>query len=191
MTPGAPPPQTHEVLASIRDIIETVDARATQMNRKWGFNRLAHLVPLDWKDRFRSQKRKWEMACFECAGSPRPDDLVIVRKHGEAMLRAYEKLDELASQNGYEPGPADHWEFELQDGTPIVLVRERTESSQIDRDGSKVQIWSLEEIAAILAKWPELVLAKTHFPDAEVIQTRTSPIVVGELDDQLADLPWA
>lgn len=190
MKPGAPPPETHTIIAAIRDMVETVNQRAADANRRWGHNRLPHLVGFDWLERFKSQKRKWETACFECAGSPRPDDLATVRKHGEAMLRAYDKLDELAVANGYLPTPPQWWEFELADGTPVLLVRDRHEISQVDPQGRACQIWSLEEVAQIIAKFPAIVLAKEAFPGAEVTQMRTSSIVVDALDDSLEGLPF-
>lgn len=190
MTLQAPPPLTHELLGDIRAMIETVDERARDCNRRWGHNRLAHLVPLDWLERFRSQKRKWETACFECAGSPQPEDRATVRKHGEAMLRAFDKLEEIAVAAGHLPTAPAHWEFELSNGTPVILVRDRHEMGQVDAKGRAVQIWSLEEIAGIVEKFPALIATKDAFPGAEVVQMRTDPIVVGALDDALTDLPF-
>lgn len=173
-------------------MIVTVDERARDVNRRWGHNRLPHLVPFEWLDRFRSQKRKWETACFECAGSPQPEDRDTVRKHGEAMLRAFDKLEEIAVVDGHMPTAPTWWEFELSDGTPVILVRDRHEIGQVDAKGRAVQIWSLEEVAQIVEKFPALLSAtKTAFPGAEVIQIKTSPIVTGALDDALADLPFA
>lgn len=190
MTPGAPPPTKHEIVGAISAMIMTVDERARDCNRKWGTNRLPHLVPLDWLERFRSQKRKWETACFECSGSPKPEDIDRVRGHGDAMLRAFDKLEDLAVAGGHLPTPAEQWEFELKDGTPVILVRDRAEMGQIDPKGRAAQVWALEEVADIIAKFPAIVLMKDAFPGAEVVQMRTSPIVVGELNDSLEDLPF-
>lgn len=186
----APPPETHTIILAIRDMIQTVNERATDANRRWGHNRLPHLVGFEWLEKFRSQKRKWETACFECAGSPKPEDLVTVRKHGEAMIRAFDKLDELAVANGYLPTPPATWEFELADGTPVILVRDRSEISQVDPQGRACQVWSLEEVANVIAKFPMIAAAKESFPGAEVVQMRTSSIVVDALDDALTDLPF-
>lgn len=190
MTPGAPPPLKHELLGDIRAMIETVNVRADEINRRWGMNRLPHLVPLDWLDRFRAQKRKWETACFECAGSPKPEDRDTVRKHGEAMLRAFDKLEALAIEDGYLPEPAQHWEFLLNDETVVMLVRNRTEMSQLDPKGRTVQIWSLEEIVDIIEKFPALIKTKECFPGAEMLSLRTSRVVTDALNDSLEDLPF-
>lgn len=191
MTAQAPPPTKNEIVRTMSAMIRTVDERAQEVNRKWGFNRLPHLVPLDWLEKFRNQKRKWELALFECAGSPKSDDIERIRKQGDAMLRAFDKLEELAVAEGHMPTPPEWWEFELEDGTPVLLVRSRAEMSQVDPQGRAVQIWSLDEIAHVIAKFPKLVLGtKETFPGAEIIQCRTNPAVVGELNDSLAEMPF-
>lgn len=185
-----PPPLKHETLNAIKAIIDTVDEHARDVNRRWGCNRLPHLVPIEWTERFLAQKRKWEAATFECVGSLLPDDLDRVRAHGDAMIRAYDKLGEIAVQAGHLPVPPDFWTFELKDGTPVVLVRDRAELAQVSLDGRKGQIWSLEEVADIVARFPDIARAKECFPGAQVIQVRTSPVVRDKLDDELGDVPW-
>lgn len=183
-----PPPTKNEIATSMGDVIRTVDEHAREMNRRWGFNRLPHIVPIEWTERFKSQKHKWEAACFECCGSMLPDDLERVRRHGEAMIRAYEKLEEIALASGKAPAPPGTWEFELTDGTPIVLVRDRAEMAQAERKGA--QVWCLEEIGEIIKRFPELVLTKDAFPEAELLQLRTSAEVRELVDDCLEAIPW-
>lgn len=186
----APPPTTHELLEQTWHIIATVDARASDCNRRWGTNRLPHLVPIEWMEKFRSQRIKWNRACLDAAAFPTEDDVALVRRHGEAMLRAFDMLERMAGDAGHFPGPAEHWEFELSDGTPVLLVRDRAEMGQVDAKGRSVQIWSLEEVADIIAKFPALVKTKEAFPGAEVVQMRTDKVVIGKLDDSLAGLPF-
>lgn len=184
-----PPPTKHMIVEDMAGIIRTVNEHARELNRRWGFNRLPHIVPIEWTERFRSQKRKWETACFECAGSCQPADLERVRKHGEAMLRAYDKLEQIALDAGKSPAPPGQWEFELKDGRPIVLVRTRAEMAQVERD-PPAQVWCLEEIGEIITKFPDLVLTKNAFPEAEVVQMRTSFDVDDALNDSLEDIPF-
>lgn len=184
-----PPPTKHMVLEQIKTVIETVDRHAREVNVRWGFNRLPHLVPVKWAEGFAKQKRAWETACFECAGSLSPADLERVRTEGATMIRAYDKLATIATEQGETQYPPTRWEFELKDGTPVVLVRDRSELAQVDLGGRKGQVWSLDEIADVIAKFPDIARAKECFPGAEVIQLRTEPLVVGKLNDELADLP--
>ncbi len=81
------------------------------------------------------------------------------------------------------------WEFETNDGKPIMLVRTRAELSQIQRD-PPAQAWCLEEIGEIISRFPELVVTKDAFPQAEVVQMRTSSLVTDELNDALGEIPF-
>lgn len=189
MTVQQPPPTKHMVIGAMAEIIGTVDEHARALNKRWGYNRLPYLVPIEWTERFVSQKHKWERACFECAGSPKPEDLERVRTHGQAMLRAFAKLEEVALAAGREPAPPGTWEFELADGTPVLLVRDRAEMDQPERPKG-AQVWALEEIVAILAQYPALRRAKDAFPQAEVIQLRTSAKTRELVDDELAEIPF-
>ena len=185
----APPPTPSMIAHEIRDIIANVREHADIMNRRWGFNRLPHLVSLDLMAKFQRQKQKWEFACFECTESMLAKDLQRVRDHGEAMKRAYVALEAEATKLGHSPTPPGVWEFELSDGTPIALVRTQAERSTFDRQ-PKAQVWCLEEIAQIIEKYPQLVLAKEHFPDAELITLSPSKETVELVDDCLSDIPW-
>ena len=186
----SPPPLKHELLDAASAIIKTVDTHARAVNRKWGFNRLPHLVPLDVTERFRTAKKKYELAAFEAIGSLDPVHLDELRKRADVMLRAFSKLEHEAVANGHLPVPPQHWEFELEDGTPVILVRDRCEMDQVKPDGRAVQIWSLDEVATVIGKFPELKRAKECFPGAEVIQMRTSKPVKDKLDDELNTLPF-
>lgn len=185
---GAPPTK-HQVVEAMRQIVLTVDAHAQEMNRRWGYNRLPHIVPIEWTERFVEQKRRWQLACFECCGSPLQADLDRVRTQGDAMLRAYAKLEELALAGGMAPAQPGVWEFELSNGQPVMLVRTDAEVAQVDRP-AHVRVWTLEEVARIIERWPELVLAKQLFPEAQVIQVRTSQKVRDLIDDELAEIPF-
>jgi hypothetical protein len=191
MTPGAPPPTPSELLHAISAIVDAVDERARECNRKWGMNRLPLIVPLEWMERFRDQKNRWQRTVFESAPVPTPDCLASIRKQGEAMLRAFDKLESLAVADGHLPAPPAQWEFELNDGTPVILVRDRAELAQVDPKGRPVAIWSLEEVADIISKFPELVLGtKQAFPGAEIIRTRTDRVVTDALDDAMMEIPF-
>lgn len=159
------------VLDALTAMIETVREHANAMNRKWGYNRLPHLVGLEWTERFRSQKRKWEEACFDCteAHGAGQVELEAARKHGDAMIRAFAKLEEVALAAGHQPSPPEVWGFELDDGTPIALVRSRAEIGQF-QPMAGAQVWCLEEIGKIVTRFPEIASVKTAFPEAEVIQ---------------------
>lgn len=185
---GAPPTR-NEVAQAIANIIASVTEQANEMNRRWGFNRLPHIVGLDLMEKFKRQQAKWQKACMECIGSHMPRDLDEVRKHGEAMIRAYAALEREALALGKHPAPPTQWEFALADGTPIVLCRSRADMGNVTRE-PLAQVWCLEEIGEIISRFPELVAAKDLFPAAEVIRLAPGPEVTELVDDVLNDIPF-
>jgi hypothetical protein len=189
---GAPPPTRSQMLTQAADIITLVDTRAKEVNRRWGHNRLPYLVPLEWMEKFKRQKSSWDLAAFECTGSPLPADLERMRVQGEAMLRAYDKLEQIATESGRGPLPAGQWEFELKDGSLVILVQDKAEMAQVDLHGRSAQVWSLDEIAEVIQNFPILSAAKDIFPSAEVMQVEvaTSRKVKAKLDDELSDIPF-
>lgn len=189
-----PPMLRHEAVLAMADLIATVDQRAADVNRRWGFNRLPHIVPIDLMERFKSQQRKWRLACFEFTQEHFATDLARVRQHGEAMLRAFDKLEQVANETGQVPAAPGVWEFELADGTPIVLVRTSAERAQIERD-PPAQVWDLQEIARVIetmhTAFPPIYAAKDAFPQSELIQMATGREVTRLVDDELAEIPFA
>ena len=184
-----PPPTPLMILDQIDGVIRNVTEHANAMNHRWGFNRLPHLVSLDLLERFKRQKQKWELACFECCGSLEPSDLDRIKAQGEAMKRGYAALEAAAIALGHAPAPPGQWGFELKDGTPIVLVRSRSEMGNVDRSHG-AQVWCLEEIGEIITKFPELVLSKDQFPEAEIIKLAPSSEARELVDDCLEDIPF-
>jgi hypothetical protein len=184
-----PPPTRNMVGAEMGDIIANVTEHANEMNRRWGFNRLPYIVSIDLMQRFKSQKRKWAEACFDCAGSCLPADIERLRKHGEAMKRAYAALEAEALAQGKVPAPPGQWEFELKDGTPIVLCRTRAEMGNVQRE-PQAQVWCLEEIGEIITRFPELLTAKNLFPAAEIIRLAPDQRERELVDEILSDIPF-
>lgn len=190
MATQAPPPTTYSLSLLLRDIVATVDERARGCNKRWGFNRLPHLVPIDTLEKFKSAKLKWQQACMDAAPFPDQALLAEVKKRADVMLRAYDKLEELAGEAGHSFPPLHQWEFELDDNTPVILVRDRADISRVDPMGRACQIWSLDEVADIIGRFPMLLKAKECFPGAEVIPMRTEKMVIDKLDDSLEGLPF-
>lgn len=151
-------------LDAIDAVSSAVDAKGRAMDEKWGIGRLITLVPVEWADRFHTQSRKFSLALQDWNY---PEAL----KHGQAMERAYAKLDELATASGAEHGKPEQWEFETPDGL-VILVKDIQRTNQVDRQGRQAQVWSLDEIASVIRAHPEIVKAKTVFSGAEVVSIR-------------------
>jgi hypothetical protein len=158
---------------AVNAVMLAVDAKGRAMDDKWGVGRLPMLVPADVAVRFASQRNKFSEAIQSWSV---PEAL----KHGEAMERAYAKLDEIALASGASPTPPDQWEFETEEGL-VVLVRDKRTIAQVDTSGRAAAIWSLDEIASVICAHPTLAKAKAHFPGSEVVSVRPKPI--GEIPD--------
>jgi hypothetical protein len=180
MTETARKPSLREVDA-VNAVTLAVDRTGRQMDERWGVGRLPTLVPPEWAAKFAMQRRKFSEAIQAWSY---PEAL----KHGEAMQRAYAKLDELALAGGREPIPAEQWEVETAIGV-FVLVREVAHSNQDRLKGRKGQVWSMEEIANMLIAYPEIVAVKNVFPGAELVETRPDRrrVLDAELND---DIPF-
>lgn len=177
----APPPTKADDMDTIQAILDVVEQKGREMDQRWGLGRLPALVPIEWATRFASQKRKfsdaiWAWKAYES------------QVHGEAMLRAYVRLDELAVVGGHQPAPPEQWEFETPDGL-VILVRDRDRMNQAQTDGRRCQIWSLDEIAEVVRKHPEIVCAKEEFAGAEITNIRPKREIQDQLNDSLEGLP--
>jgi len=175
------PALKHEVISQIDLIVRAVDERGREMDQRWGLGRLPMLVPIDVAERFRVQQRKFSGAVWEYNA----DD---VRKHGDAMLRAYAKLDELAVSGGAKSAPPEQWEFEVA-GELVILVRDIRDTGRVDTGGRKAQVWSLDEIANVIKIHPVLAAAKDFFPGATVESVRPPATMLSDLNDNLTGLP--
>lgn len=178
---GAPPTR-HTQISDMQVIIKCVDQRGRDMDERWGIGRLPMLVPIEWAERFHAQHKLFNTAVWEF--DPR-----LVRQHGEAMLRAYEKLDELAREGKGEPLPVDQWEFETEQGL-VILVRDLRDTGRAQRHGREAQVWALDEIANVIRCHPILAAAKDAFPGAQVVSVRPNKTTLAELDDELSDIPF-
>lgn len=161
----------------VQEILTAVDRRGKELEHKWGVGRLPALVPLEWTERFLSQRRKFSAACqaLDCAET---------RKHGEAMLRAFDKLDALATEAGHQPGPPEQWEFEV-DGELVILVRDIARLNQADTAGRRCMVWSLDEIANVVRSQKLVIEAKLEFAGAEVVYLRPEKPGWKDLDDEI------
>lgn len=171
----------HEILDAIDTINRVVDQRGREMDGKWGIGRLPTLVPIEWAERFRSQHRKYSTALWAY-------ELDDVRKHGDAMLRAYDRLDQLATEAGRPGIDPNQWEIEGPDGL-IILTKDPKRTDMAELHGRAAQVWSIDEIARVVHTHPILAAAKEAFPGAEIETVRPPIDFNRQLNDDLSDIP--
>jgi hypothetical protein len=62
---------------------------------------------------------------------------------------------------------------ELEDGRVAALVRTTVEARHVAKEGRRLELWTLEEIARLIVAFPTVVKAKELWPGAEVVSARS------------------
>lgn len=156
---------------TIQGLVQTVDLVTDAMEQKWGVGRLRMLVGDDLRERFDRQWAKWQDAYAS-------RDLEAVRRHTEAMRRAWAALDAAAEAAGHEPLRPETWEARMPDGAVLAIVRTIAEARAIGPDTVQRRVWTLDEIARVLHAWEGLRwvdAAREAFPGSRVDALRLTP----------------
>jgi len=152
-------------LADMKAIVDGVDALATEMETKWGRGRLRLVVNDDLRSRFDQQHHAWGDAC-------RTYTLDEIRRHGDAMRRAWSALDRSATEVGATPLEPSVWETRLEDGTVLALCRDA--ESTFTQSGRQVEVWTLEEVGRFISHQREVREVKKLFPGSLVTDVRST-----------------
>lgn len=162
---------------AISSVVAGVDEAARLYETKWGVGRLELLVSDALREKFRKQLRRFNEAITA-------SDVERVRQSGGAMRRAWEALDVAATQAGAAVCHPDVWEIGLSDGRVVALCRTRAEAFSVWYAGRYVDVWTGEEIARLIEKFPEIALAKSTFPGALVESARSKQPAEDDYDEQ-------
>lgn len=163
-----------------RSHLDGLDALAIEMERKWGVGRLRLIVSPEWREKFDAQLIK--LTCAKRHGNV--DD---VMRECQRMMNAWRKLDAVATEQGIPPLSPVVWDIALPDGTVAALVRSEAEAHAVSADGRHVGVYTLREIATLLAGFPALAKTKSVFPGATVAVVRepVDPYFEGGFSDPL------
>ncbi len=148
---------------AIQAIIDGTDQVALEMERKWGVGRLRLLVSDFLRAKYDAQRDKFDVAI-------RSGNEVEIRKHGEAMKRAWQALDEAALRDGYQPKPPEVWEVPLTNGDIAAIVQDAADVSMVP---DRQPVFTLAEIGRLIDALGTMPLeTKRTFPGAEVTEIR-------------------
>lgn len=144
-----------------RSLTEGLDHLAKQMETKWGVDRLPLLVSDQLRAAFYQQKDLLNEALTS-------GDLALIDIQVGGMKRAWEALDQAATQSGQPILSADIWEVKLPvSGRVVAFVKTSAEAQAIARPD--LETWTVSEIAQLIDGMDENVRAvKQLFPGAEV-----------------------
>lgn len=137
------------------------------------------LVDTELRDRFWKQIDKLNEAIHQNS----PAD---VEHQVGVTLRAYAALENKAKELGSKEIEGVAWTAPMKDGRVLAVVRDVHEIGVIKKDMPDAVVYSVQEVAAILAAWQDqdkLVDAvKNAFPDAHVSNVKTTAELI---DDEI------
>ena len=157
--------QTPGTLIVGQAAIDGADQVAVEAEAKWGAGRLRLLVSPELREKFDRQRYLFNQAIWH-------GDLEQVRVQSARMTAAWRALDGAAEANGAEVLSAEVWEIALEDGTVAAIVRSPEDARAVARDGRKLVVYSLDEIARILSHHSAVNEAKMVWPGATVEAVR-------------------
>ena len=172
---------TDPIAEGIHHSIKPLDRIATEMEIKWGCDRLVSLVSPQTAAKFGSAKAKLDAAI---ESNVAPD---VARTAG-VMMRGWTALDAEATKGGHRPLQPNIWchtteagfKFAVAQGNPDALKAIITHP---ELEG--VAVYSLDEIGRLLesASMSLVNAAKDRFPGATVKSVRMPP--AGEMVDEV------
>jgi hypothetical protein len=159
--------RTNGTYISGRAYIDGADETASEMEAKWGADRLRLLVSPDLREKFDRQRYLLNQAIWH-------GELEDVRRESGRMVNAWLALDRTATEAGKQPLPPAVWEIALGDGSVAAIVPDHARAAMVNGEGRQVAVYTLDEIARLLTNYPEVAKAKLVFPGATVTEVRRS-----------------
>jgi hypothetical protein len=161
----------------VQAMVDGLDQVAISMERKWGVGRLRLLVSDYLRARFDEQKDRLDAALQ--SGEER-----YIAAQVEGMKRAWQFLDQSATEAGAMPLSPEVWECVLPStGEVVSLVRTEAEALHIARE---CRVFTMAEIATLIEGLGDSVLAvKKHFPGATLSGVRRRPPVDWSRGDEI------
>ena len=179
--------RSHGTYIAGRAWLDEADATAAQMEAKWGVDRLRLLVRPELREKFDRQRYLLNQAIWH-------GELEDVRRESLRAVKAWLALDAVATEAGATPLDPQVWEVAVgtgDDAYVAAIVPDNAHAHRVIAEGRKVAVYTLEEIARLLAAMPTVAKAKTLWPGATVTASRKSiddPLLaIGDTDTPLDD----
>jgi hypothetical protein len=182
---AAPWQATQGMYLAGRAAIDEADALALEMERTWGVGRLRLLVDTTLRERFDKQRALFNTAIWT-------GDLEAVRNQSARMCKGWRALDAAATAAGKPHLAPTVWEAVTPDGEVIAVVRDNADAHAALADGRALTVYTMAEVARLLAVFPEIARIKAVAQGATVEAARqiTDPLDAlpptrAKLDDPL------
>lgn len=193
MTRRAPRPQRYDPLLR-SDMVASVnrqrvqsalwdyDRAVTEVESRWGVDRLPYLVSSE-------TRLKWWSAIERLNSAVEEEDSEDTRTRVAVCIRGLAAMEAEATAAGHQPIDPTWWEVAMPDGSVLRVVKEWPEGSmarhatETGQGRPKVVVWSLDEVARLIAAYGAANVAKMVWPGATVTKVRT--VTEEMLDDEI------
>jgi hypothetical protein len=174
---------THGTYIAGRAYVDEADATAVELERKWGVGRLRLLVGPELREKFDRQRYLFNQAIWH-------GGLEDVRNQSMRMVKAWLALDKVATEAGKTKANPAVLETVLADGTVAVIVPHA--GVDVQAEGRRVSVYTLDEIARLLDGYPGLAKIKQQFPGATVtaVRERGDPLDAFHTSEPGLDQPF-
>ena len=176
--------RTHGTYIAGRAYLDEADLTASQMESRWGADRLRLLVGPELREKFDRQRYLLNQAIWH-------GELEAVRREAQRMVRAWLALDAAATAAGQTKLSPQVWEIALADGSVAAIVPSNDHVAAVRVEGRQLAIYTLDEIARFLSAYPDVAKSKMTFPGSEVVRVERSvqdPLnAIADSDEPLDD----
>ena len=141
-----------------------LDRYASELENKWGVDRLPKLVTPQLAAKFGEQKALLDQAID--MNEPQQ-----VATQAAAMMRGWQALDAAAAAGGQQLVVVEAWSCRDDDGNPIMICKTQDAAHAAAKQNPGVVVYNLEEVVRMIHAFrdPLLKQAKQDFPGAEVM----------------------
>ena len=169
---------TQPAMRRMQDALHRYDDVVSEVEGRWGVDRLVWLVGGDLRDRFEKQMDRLNAAIDKCDPS--------IEHEVDVTLRGVAALEQAAIAAGAKPLSGDYVEGRMPDGRVLAITATGYEAGKVKRDNREMVVYSVDEVGRIiegLNKDVPLVDAiKNAFAGAEVQSVKPVP---ANLDDEI------
>ena len=169
---------TQGAMRRMQDALHRYDDVVSEVEGRWGVDRLVWLVGGNLRDRFEQQMDRLNAAIDKCDPS--------IEHEVEVTLRGVAALEAAAIAAGAKPLTGDYIEGRMPDGRVIAITATGYEAGKVKRDNREMVVYSVDEIGRIIEglnkEAPVVDAIKNAFAGAEVVSVKPVP---ANLDDEI------
>ena len=167
----------------INEAVHMHDRVVSDIEKRWGVDRLQELVSENTRRKFHLQREKLWSALTKNDGR-------VALHEAEVMCRAYAVLEREAKELGCKELTGDYIEGLMPDGKVLAICSDKFEAGKVARDNRDMVVYSIEEIGRILSAKEAMAKAKINdavakvkgiFAGAEVVSVKP----LEDIDDEI------